>query len=270
VADQPIPLRGLFDLSGQVCIVTGGAKGIGRAVSQRFAEAGARIMIMDLDGESAEQTARDLEAVGGDAAFIQADVSEPSSAARVVEAAEKLWGPVEVLVNNAGIYPIAPALECDELLWSRVMDVNLKGAFLLARAVAARLVETRSRGAIVNIASINAQTPMPGLAAYAAAKAGVTMLTRSLAQEFGPLGIRVNAVAPGGIDTPGGQEANRTVAQAFGIPREQVTAMYLGRVPLGRMGQPDDVALAALFLASPAASYITGTSLVVDGGYMLS
>jgi NAD(P)-dependent dehydrogenase (short-subunit alcohol dehydrogenase family) len=268
--EQPVPLRTLFDLSGQVCIVTGGAKGIGRAVSRRLAEAGAQIMVLDVDAEGAEQAARDLETLGATAAFIHGDVSEPAHAVRAVEAAEALWGRVDLLINNAGIYPFAPALECDDALWSRVMDVNLKGTFFLTRAVAARLIQIGRKGAIVNIASINAYAPISGLAAYSAAKAGIVMLTRSLAQEFGRFGIRVNAIAPGGIETPGGAEANRTIAQAFGIAGEQVTAMYLNRVPLGRMGHSDDVALAALFLASPAASYITGASLVVDGGYLLS
>ena len=227
-------------------------------------------MIVDLDSEGAEQTARGIESVGGGAAFLRGDVSDPSDAVRAVEATKRLWGRIDVLVNNAGIYPIAPTLECDERFWSRVMDVNLKGTFLCARAAAAHMIQTASKGAIVNIASINAYSPIPGLAAYSASKAGVTMLTRSLAQEFGRFGIRVNAIAPGGINTPGSQEANRATSRARGISGEQITAAYLARVPLGRIGKPDDVALAALFLASPAASYITGASLVVDGGYLSS
>ncbi|MEY9706407.1 SDR family NAD(P)-dependent oxidoreductase [Bradyrhizobium diazoefficiens] len=268
--DQPMPLPSMFDLTERVCLVSGGAKGIGLAIASRLAEAGGQIAILDLDDTGGEQAASDLGAAGASVQFVQGDVSKPADVARVVERVEKLWGPVDILVNNAGIYPIIPTLACDETQWARVIDVNLKGVFLLARAAAGRMVETGRAGAIVNIASINAFRPLPGLAAYSSAKAGIAMLTRSLALEFGRFGIRVNSISPGGIETPGGRDANRAVADAFGITSEQVTAGYVSRVPLGRMGRADDVALVALFLVSPAAAYLTGTDVVVDGGYVLS
>ncbi|HEU4407530.1 MAG TPA: SDR family NAD(P)-dependent oxidoreductase [Polyangiaceae bacterium] len=260
----------IFNLSDQVALVTGAGRGVGRAIALRLAEAGARVTIVDVDPQGAERTAREIEAAGGVASFSVADVSLPADASRALDEAATRWGGVGILVNNAGVYPIAPTHEAGEEHWDRVLGVNLKGTFFFARAAAARMVAAGRGGSIVNIASVNAHRPMAGLAAYNASKAGVVMLTESLALEFGRFGVRANAIAPGGIKTPGSDEAARTMARLHGLSQEQISGAYAARVPLGRMGEPDEVALAALFLASPAAGYITGATLVVDGGYLLS
>ncbi|HSQ61975.1 MAG TPA: SDR family oxidoreductase, partial [Polyangiaceae bacterium] len=174
----------------------------------------------------------------------------------------------DILVNNAGIFPPAPALDLSEATWDRVLSVNLKGAFFLAQAVAQQMIRQGDGGAIVNIASIDALHPTGRLAHYDTSKAGLVMMTRSLAFELGPNRIRVNAVAPGVIQTPGADAALAVLAGS-GSPG-QLKSKFVSRIPLGRLGTPDDVARAVLFLVSEAADYITGSTLVVDGGFLLS
>ena len=264
------PLSELFGLPEHVALITGGGRGIGRGIALRLAEAGARVMIADFDASGAEQTVREIESAGGTASSVTVDVRRTEDAARAVEAATSAWGRIDILVNNAGVYPMAAALETDEAQWERVLDLNLKGAFFFARAAAARMVAAGRGGNIINIASINAYRPMGGFLPYNASKAGLTMLTGTLALELGRSGIRVNTVVPGGIQTPGADDLNQALAQMLGIPAERVTQGFLARVPMARLGTPDDVATAVLFLASQAAAYVTGASLVVDGGYLLS
>jgi 2-deoxy-D-gluconate 3-dehydrogenase len=262
-------LSELLDLRQQTAIVTGGAKGIGEGIARRLAEAGAAVVIADMDEAGAQATAQDIERQGGRAMAFRADVSDASSVHAMVDAAISAYGRLDILVNNAGIFPFSPALELSEELWDRVLAVNLKGTFLCSQAAARRMVEQGPGGRIVNIASIDALHPTGNLVHYDASKAGVVMLTKALALELGPLGVRVNAIAPGGIQTPGAQAAMQRVLPA-GVDPEELARGFLARIPLKRMGEPDDIALAVLFLATELSSYVTGALLVVDGGFLLS
>jgi 2-deoxy-D-gluconate 3-dehydrogenase len=261
---------GPFDLTGKRAVVTGGAMGIGYGIVSRLAEAGADVLLTDLDGDLAESKAAALAESGSKVMSRQVDVSAADAGDLIVAAATEHLGGVDILVNNAGIYPQVPMLEMDRALWDKILAVNLTGLAFVSRAVGRRLVEQGSGGAIVNIASIDALHPsMVGLAAYDASKGGVLMFTRNLALELAPHGVRVNAIAPGGIATEG---ASRPL-EGSGLTPEQMEAMMAGfieSIPLKRIGTPDDIATAAVFLASDAASYVTGELLVVDGGTLLA
>ena len=259
-------LPGPFALTGRRAVVTGAAMGIGLRIVERFVEAGAAVLAVDRDGAALAEAVRHV-----DVAMLEADVAADGTPEAVVQRAVEDLGGVDVLVNNAGIFPQAPALEMTPALFDRVLGVNLRGLVFLSTAVARRMVGEGAGGAVVNIASIDALHPsMPGLAAYDSSKGGVLMFTRSLALELAPHRVRVNAVAPGGIATPG---ASRPL-EGSGMTPEQAEEMreqfVRAKVPLGRMGEPDDIALATVFLASSAASYVTGQVLVVDGGTLLT
>jgi 2-dehydro-3-deoxy-D-gluconate 5-dehydrogenase len=265
------PLSHLLDLSGKVAIVTGGAMGIGRAISLRLAEAGAAVMIADLDEPVARETAAQITASGGRAATIRTDVGGVSDTREMVRRTVETFGRVDILVNNAGIYPFAAARDVAEEQWDRVLDVNLKGAFVAAQAAVERMIAQGGGGRIVNIASADALRPTGNLAPYSAAKAGLVMLTKALALEFAPHGILVNAVVPGEIVTPGSVKVGADLQQERGVAVTEMTSpAFLARIPLGRLGQPDDVARVVLFLVSSLADYITGATVLVDGGYLLT
>jgi 2-deoxy-D-gluconate 3-dehydrogenase len=259
----------LFDLSGKGAVVTGGAKGIGQASAMRLAEAGAAVIITDIDMEAASQTVKQIKDKGGKARAVKADASSSADANRVVAATIEAFGHIDILVNNAGIFPLLPALNTSEEVWDKVLDVNLKGAFLYSQAAAREMIKAGRGGKIINIASTASLHPNPGASHYASSKGGLMMLTKSLALEWAGQGILVNAIAPGGIPTPGIQEQLKILAAA-GIKEEAVKALRMARQPLGRMGDPDDIAKTVLFLASAAADYITGSMILVDGGYLLS
>lgn len=259
----------LFDLQGKVAIVTGGALGVGQAIAYLLAEAGAAIVIADTNLEAAEATAATITQAGGRALAIRADVSNATDAQAIVISTATTYGRLDYLVNNAGIFPFAPVLELTEHQWDRVLDINLKGSFFFAQAAARQIVAEGHDGAIVNIASIDGLHPTGNLAHYDASKGGLIMLTKSLAKELGPKHIRVNAIAPGSINTPGARAAMSAVPAASVESEQETSKAFLERIPLGRSGEPDDVATAALFLLSPAAAYITGSLLVVDGGYLV-
>ena len=246
-------------LRDRVAIVTGAGAGNGRGIALRFAEEGARIVAADLDLAAARGTADLVAERGGEAVAVHADVSRRAQVASLVDAATERFGGVHILVNNAGVETLIPLLDLEEEEWDRVIDTNLKGAFLCAQIAARAMVAAKTPGAIVNIASINAKIALAGQAHYTSSKGGLIMLTKSMALDLAPHGIRVNAIGPGVIET-------RMTERSLADPERR--AMLLSKVPLGRVGQPRDVANAALFLASDEASYITGTTLYVDGGWL--
>ncbi|HEY7833786.1 MAG TPA: SDR family NAD(P)-dependent oxidoreductase [Ktedonobacterales bacterium] len=251
-------VRDLLDLSGRVALVTGSGSGLGRGIAARFAEAGATVAVhYHTSAAGAEALVARIAAAGGRAVALQADLTRADEVARLVAAVGERCGRLDILVNNAGSYPAVGALEMTPEQWDDVIAANLRGTFLTAQAAARRMVAQGTGGAIVNITSIEAENPAPGHSHYNAAKAGVLQLTRALAAELGAHAIRVNAVAPGLIWAEG-IEAD----WPDGVARWQRTA------PLARLGRPEDVADACLFLASPAARWITGASLTVDGGVM--
>jgi NAD(P)-dependent dehydrogenase (short-subunit alcohol dehydrogenase family) len=251
-------VRDLLDLSGRVALVTGSGSGLGRGIAARFAEAGATVAVhYHTSAAGAEALVARIAAAGGRAVALQADLTRADEVARLVAAVGERCGRLDILVNNAGSYPAVGALEMTPEQWDGVIAANLRGTFLMAQAAARRMVAQGTGGAIVNITSIEAENPAPGHSHYNAAKAGVLQLTRALAAELGAHAIRVNAVAPGLIWAEG-IEAD----WPDGVARWQRTA------PLARLGRPEDVADACLFLASPAARWITGASLTVDGGVM--
>ena len=259
-----------FSVQGRRVIVTGAAMGIGFGIAERFARGGADVLIADLDGEAAAAAASKLHGLAGRAEAMRLDVSEDDAGQRAVDECVRRFDGLDVLVNNAGVYPMSPVLDMTTELFDRVLGINLRGAVFLSKAAAARMVQQAGGGAIVNIASIDALHPsVVGLGAYDASKGGLAMFTKALALELAPRGIRVNAIAPGAIATEG---AGRPL-QGLGMTPEQtqaVTDEFVRRIPLGRMGRPDDIATAVIFLASAASSYVTGSLLVVDGGRLLA
>jgi 3-oxoacyl-[acyl-carrier protein] reductase len=244
-------------LAGQVALVTGGSRGIGRAVVEALARAGARVAVVATSAEGAESGAQAARALGAEAAGWAADVRDGARATAVVDEVLAQWGRLDLLVNNAGITRDGLLMRMSDDDIEAVVDVNLKGALYWCRAVARPMSKARS-GCIVNVSSIVGLTGNAGQSNYAAAKAGLYGLTRSLAKELGGRGVRVNAIAPGYIETD----------MTSGLP-EAVRQQSLQRIPLGRLGQGADIAHAVLFLASGAAGYITGATLVVDGGMSL-
>jgi len=260
----------LFDLSGKVAVVTGGAMGIGQAIAFRLAEAGASITIADINLEAANQTVSEIRARGGKALSCRADARSASDAKKVAQETAKVFGSLDILVNNAGIYPMSPFMNTTEELWDRVLDLNLKGAFLYSQAAAEAMIKSGKGGKIINMASIDALHPNGAVAHYNASKGGLLMLTKAMALELAPHRILVNAVAPGAILTPGTQSIRESVGKSMGIEPDQIAQGFVARVPLGRMGEPDDIARVVLFLASAAADYITGDLIVADGGFLLS
>jgi len=260
---------GPFSLEGKRAVVTGGAQGIGFGIVTRFVEAGAKVLIADLDGGLAEKKAASLTGPGA-AAGMAADVTDVGAGDAMLARAAEVFGPVDILVNNAGIYPQVPMLDMTADLWDRVQNINLRGLAFVSKAFAAAMVE-HGGGKIVNIASIDGLHPsMVGLAAYDASKGGVVMFTKNLALELAPHHINVNAIAPGGIAT----EGTAAPLEGSGMSEAEMEAMIqqfiANKIPMGRMGEPDDIAKAAVFLASSASDYMTGETVVVDGGTLLT
>jgi 2-deoxy-D-gluconate 3-dehydrogenase len=256
----------IFNLKGKVAVVTGAGMGIGRGIAIRLAEAGASIMIADINPEAANKTTAEIKENGGIASYIQADTSQIDSAAKVIRFVLEFYGDIHILVNNAGIYRLASALEVTEELWDKTIDINLKGVMFYSREAARAMISKGHEGKIINIASIDAFKPTGNLVHYDASKGGVVMLTRGMAKELAPYGILVNAIAPGGINTPGTAALAHTTRATQSQAEEK---SFINDLPLGHMGDPDDIALAALYLASSASDYIVGHTLVVDGGALL-
>ncbi len=244
-------------LKDRVAIVTGGSQGIGRAISLRLSAEGAKVTIADVNEEVGLKTAEEIKAAGGEAIFVKVDVTNPEDTDRMVtETVEKL-GSLHILVNNAGITRDKLILRMTDEDWDRVLDVNLKGAFNCIRS-SVRVLAKGRYGRIVNIASIVGITGNPGQANYSASKGGLIALTKTVAKEFASRGITCNAVAPGFIDT----------AMTQAMP-QKAREELIGRIPLERLGTPEDVAEGVLFLASDMASYITGEVLNINGGMFM-
>jgi 2-deoxy-D-gluconate 3-dehydrogenase len=268
-----LSLRKLFDLTGKVAIVTGGAVGIGKGIVERLSEAGAAVLITDVSEENGKKAVEELKGKGRKLDFIKADSSLSADVNKAVKYAVEKMGGLDILVNNAGIYPFSAAIETPEALWNKTISINLTGYFLFCQSAAREMIAKAKGGTIVNIASIDGFHPTGNLAHYDSSKGGVVMMTRSLALEWSPKGIRVNGVAPGGITTPGASAASATMMAGVSMTPEQIKAMtdaFTARIPMRRQGVPDDIATVVLFLTSPAADYITGETIVVDGGYLLS
>ncbi len=260
---SPVFPAELFRLDGKTAIVTGAGAGIGHGIARFFARAGANVVIADRDGATAERTANELNAERPCSTWIEADVSSEGDVRRMTQHAVERFGRIDILVNDAGIFPVKPIAEMSLADWERVQDVNLRGTFLCLREAALQMRKQGGGGRIINISSIDSLHPsMIGLAHYDASKGGVNMLTRSAALEFGHDGITVNAVLPGMIATEG-------VAAMSAGTSAAANELFMKRTVLGRVGTPDDIAGCVLFLASAAASYITGQTFVVDGGFLI-
>ena len=245
-------------LKGKVAIVTGAGRGIGQSIALAFAREGARVVLGDLDASLLDSVQAEIQALGGQGLAFQMDVSNKGQVQAVVRQALERWGRIDILVNNAGIYEVLPTEEISEEQWDRLLAVNLKGPFLCCQAVIP-IMKGQEQGCIVNMAS--AAGKVGGTKAgvhYSVSKAGIICLTKQLARELGPHGITVNAVAPGRIDTP----------MIHAVSDEENEA-FRRRTPLGRLGTPQDVANAVVFLASEEASFITGEILDVNGGLLI-
>lgn len=259
-------LQQLINLEGKTALVTGGAMGIGLGIVRRLAEAGARVVIVDINEEVGTQAAEKLTADGYQVACTRADVSDEEEVRMAIQYAAETFGSIDILVNNAGIYPMVPVMQMSTADFEKIISVNLKSAFLFTKYVAENMIARAHGGRIINITSIDALHPSAvGLAVYDASKHGLWGFTKNTALELAPHNIQVNAIAPGGITTPGtggGDESSSALTET--------TKAFLKKIPMGRMGDPDDIGKVALFLASDLSSYITGTQVVVDGGALLS
>lgn len=260
-------IQELLNLSGKVAVVTGGAKGIGYGISYRLAEAGAKVVIADIDEASALASAKEIQTKGWTAESIKVDVSSEDDIKQMLAFALEKFGSVDVMVNNAGIFPQNPISLMTSEEFERVIQVNLRSVFLTTKHVA-DIMKQKNAGCIINITSIDALHPsMVGLAHYDASKHGVWGFTKNTALELTEHNIRVNAIAPGGVATPG------VAAMSQGASAEQMAAAtkaFMASIPMHRMGEPDEIGTVALFLASDMSTYMTGSQIVVDGGALLT
>jgi len=260
----------LLNLTGKIAIVTGGAKGIGQGIAYRLAEAGASVVIADMDEPAAQQAAGELTSKGWQAAAIRVNVASEDDVNTMITACTQQFGGLDILVNNAGIYPPKPVMQMTEQDFEMVMHVNLRSCFLTTKH-GAEAMKPRGGGRIINVTSIDALHPsMIGLAHYDASKHGMWGFTKNAALELAQYNITVNAIAPGGIATPGVeamQAANPSVDPEL---LKQQTEAFMAKIPMHRMGESDEIGKVALFLASDMSSYMTGSQVVVDGGALLS
>ena len=260
----------IFDLRGKVAIVTGGGAGIGQGIALRLAEAGASVMIADMDLAGARKTAEQVGAKGGKAKAVRANTTVAADVDQAVQATVEEFGSLDILVNNAGIYPASATLDISEESWDKVFKVNVTGVFLFSQSAIRQMIKQGHGGKIINMASEAGLHPSGMMAHYEASKAAVLMLTKSLALEFGPRGILVNAVVPGNISTHTQEAAVNRIAKLVGADEKALTEVRKSKIPLRRFGEPDDVAKVVLFLASSASDYMTGSMLLADGGHLLS
>jgi dehydrogenase/reductase SDR family protein 4 len=248
-----------ISLQGKVALVTGGGRGIGKAITQRLAAAGANVVIASRKIENLEATAQEFAALPGKVVPIACHVGRKDQVENLVKETEARLGPVDILVNNSATnIGQGPALDADDAMLDKMIDVNIKSAFRLVRLIVPKMIERQRGGAIINIASVAGLRPQPGGLLYSFTKAGLLMLTRCWAQEFGPFNIRVNAIAPGLIQTEFSE---------FFWKSDSVRGQFEKFTPLRRIGQPEEVAGMALYLASDDAAFVTGQVMVVDGGF---
>lgn len=252
-------------LAGKVAVVTGGGTGIGKGISRSLAKEGAKVVIAQRRLEKAVEVVRELQSEGAEAMALSLDISQRPQVHDMVARTLQLWGGIDVLVNNAaitGTHAISPFLDCSDAMLDQIVDVNLKGTFICSREVARQMVK-RGSGAIIHVSSVAAFAAQEGAAAYCATKAALVGLTRAMALELAPYGIRVNCIAPGDIVT----EVNENVLEE--LRQRGISGHYFRRIPLGRRGEPREVGPAVVFLASDDSSYITGATLVIDGGFLI-
>ncbi|HLV37150.1 MAG TPA: glucose 1-dehydrogenase [Spirillospora sp.] len=249
----------------KVAVVTGGGMGIGRAGALAFAAEGAAVAVVDVNSEAAQSVVDEIKTAGGQAAAVIADVSKIADAERIAQETVRAFGGIDFLLNNAGIQTYGTVTETDEETWDRTLNVNLKGMFLVAKFCIPEMLK-RGGGAIVNIASIQGLANQRRVAAYAASKGGLIALTRSMAVDYVGQGIRTNCICPGGVDTP-----MMHWSVGLSVPEDQIreTIRKAGEeYPIGRLAQPEEIAKVAVFLCSDDASFMAGSAVVVDGGYM--
>jgi NAD(P)-dependent dehydrogenase (short-subunit alcohol dehydrogenase family) len=245
---------------GKVALVTGGASGIGRATALAFARAGAKVVVADIAVAAGRETLRMIEEAGGDAVFVRTDVSQADEVEALIKQALEAYGRVDCAVNNAGVIgEMAPTAKCTEENFDQVIGTNLRGTWLCMKHEIAHMLE-RGGGVIVNMSSVSGIRGLPDFPAYAASKAGILQLTRTATLEYAKWGIRINAVCPGTIATP--------MVAGVVAARPELEQEFLALHPVGRIGKPEEVAQAVLWLCSDAASFVTGHALAVDGGYL--
>lgn len=253
----------MFDLNDKVALITGARRGMGRAHALALARQGAKVAVTDIDAGECEELAGEIRQGGGEALGLKLDVSSKAEVDSVIGETVARFDRLDILVNNAGIFFIKPALELSEEEWDRTLAVNLKGEFLCAQRAAAEMAKNRW-GRIINISSIasgQVGVGFAGAAHYTASKGGILGMTATLAAEWAPLGITVNAIAPGAIDTP--------MVSAAQFPEEGMKGM-IARIPLKRIGRPEEIAAAVVFLASEESSYVTGATFYIDGGWLVT
>ena len=245
-------------LQGKNALVTGSSRGIGRGIALRFAREGANVAINYVGAKTAaEDVQREVAAYGVKSVILPADIASPADVRMLIDAAAAALGPLDILVNNAGIEKHAPFWEVSEDDYDRVLDVNLKGTFFATQAMVKHLMAAGRPGRIINLSSVHEEVPFPNFTAYCMSKGGMRMLTRNLAVELGAMGITINNIAPGAIETPINTNLLHNPSKLNAL---------LGQIPLARLGQPEDVAGLAVFLASDDAAYVTGSTYFVDGG----
>ena len=265
------PLGSLLTLSGKTAIVTGGALGIGYGISYRLAEAGANVVIANRTVDEGIKAAQQLTTLGFKAKAIATDVSVEDQVKKMVDETVAAFGSVDILVNNAGIYPSIPVSQMTAADFEKVISINLKGVFLTTKYVSEQMIKQGRGGKIINITSVDALHPSSvGLAHYDASKHGVWGFTKNVALELSAHKIWVNAIAPGGIMTPGVEKLQKSMPVTQDVDMKKALEAFLSKIPMRRMGEIDDIGKVALFIGCDMCSYMTGSQIVVDGGVLLS
>ena len=254
--------------ANRVAVVTGGGRGIGAELCRAFADEGALVGVLDIRQEKAEQVVEQIREANGQAMTVACDVTDRDDVEQAADQVEQELGPLAIWVNNAGVSYILPFLECTEQIWDQTLEVNLKGAYLGCQA-AIRRMAPRQSGVIINMSSQSGRVGNSHYAAYCASKFGIIGLTQSLAVEFAAQGIRVNAICPGVVPTPMWDTQIEDYARKRDLKAEDVMSYFESNIPMGRIGKAEDIAQAALFLASDEADYITGQALNVSGGAVM-